>query len=91
MQLLNALLFCILPGLLPFSSEPHIVGKVKWILGGAVGMQPMDYFDTLLHGSPFVYLIIVMAGARLWDMTFLTGMSIAINRLVEPEHRGTLR
>jgi len=23
-------------------------------------MQPMDYFDTLLHGSPFVYLIIVL-------------------------------
>jgi hypothetical protein len=28
-QLLNALLFCIIPGLLPFSGEPHIVGKVK--------------------------------------------------------------
>ena len=59
-QLLNALLFCIIPGLLPFSGEPHIVGKVNWILGGAVGMQPMDYFDTLLHGSPFIYLIIVL-------------------------------
>ncbi len=59
-QLLKALLFCIIPGLLPFSGEPHIVGKVQWILGGAVGMQPMDYFDTLLHGSPFIYLIIVL-------------------------------
>ena len=59
-QLLNALLFCIIPGLLPFNEEPHIVGKVQWILGGAVGMQPIDYFDTLLHGSPFIYLIIVL-------------------------------
>ncbi len=59
-QLLNALLFCIIPGLLPFSGEPHIAGKVQWILGGAVGMQSMDYFDTLLHGSPFIYLIIVL-------------------------------
>ena len=51
-QLLNALLFCVVPGLLPFSAEPHIVGKVRWVMGGAVGMQPMDYFDLVLHGSP---------------------------------------
>ena len=59
-QLLNALLFCIVPGLLPFSAEPHIVGKVRWVMGGAVGMQPMDYFDLVLHGSPFVYLAFVL-------------------------------
>lgn len=59
-QLLNALLFCVVPGLLPFSAEPHIVGKVRWVMGGAVGMQPMDYFDLLLHGSPFVYLAYIL-------------------------------
>ena len=59
-QLLNALLFCVVPGLLPFSAEPHIVGKVRWVMGGAVGMQPMDYFDLVLHGSPFVYLAFVL-------------------------------
>jgi len=59
-QLLNALLFCVVPGLLPFSDEPHIVGKVRWVMGGAVGMQPMDYFDLFLHGSPFVYLAYVL-------------------------------
>ena len=59
-QLLNALLFCVVPGLLPFSTEPHIVGKVRWVMGGAVGMQPMDYFDLFLHGSPFVYLAYVL-------------------------------
>lgn len=59
-QLLNALLFCVVPGLLPFSAEPHIVGKVRWVMGGAVGMQPMDYFDLVLHGSPFVYLVYVL-------------------------------
>jgi hypothetical protein len=59
-QLLNALLFCVVPGLLPFSAEPHIVGKVRWVTGGAVGMQPMDYFDLFLHGSPFVYLAYVL-------------------------------
>ena len=59
-QLLNALLFCVVPGLLPFSAEPHIVGKVRWVMGGAVGMQPMDYFDLVLHGLPFVYLVYVL-------------------------------
>jgi len=59
-QLLNALLFCVVPGLLPFSADPHIVGKVRWVMGGAMGMQPMDYFDLFLHGSPFVYLAYVL-------------------------------
>ena len=59
-QLLNALLFCVVPGLLPFSAEPHIVGKVRWVMGGAVGMQPMDYFDLVLHGSPFLFLAFVL-------------------------------
>jgi hypothetical protein len=44
-------------GLAPFAPEPHIVGKLKWVFGGAQGMQIMDYFDLLLHGSPWVFLI----------------------------------
>lgn len=45
-------------GLAPFSPEPHIWGKLKWIWGGAVGMQPMDWFDAFLHGTPWVLLFI---------------------------------
>jgi hypothetical protein len=26
-------------------------------MGGAVGMQPMDWFDFVLHGTPWVLLI----------------------------------
>lgn len=48
---------CVTLGLAPFFPEPHIWGKVKWILGGAAGMQPMDWFDTLLHGLPWVLLV----------------------------------
>lgn len=47
-------------GLAPFVPEPHIVGKLRWVLGGAAGMQPMDYFDLVLHGAPWVFLIIVI-------------------------------
>ncbi len=51
------ILLCLTLGLAPFFPEPHIVGKVKWILGGANGMHAMDWFDTLLHGFPFILLI----------------------------------
>ncbi|GAB5553845.1 MAG: hypothetical protein Sapg2KO_34360 [Saprospiraceae bacterium] len=44
-------------GLAPFAPEPHIVGKVKWLLGGGKGMKIEDYFDTLLHGLPWLFLI----------------------------------
>lgn len=61
MSLLNdwkfVLLLCLTLGLAPFYPEPHIWGKIKWISGGAVGMQPMDWFDVVLHGFPWVLLI----------------------------------
>jgi hypothetical protein len=44
-------------GLAPFFPEPHIVGKVRWVLGGAVGMNAMDWFDFVQHGFPFVFLV----------------------------------
>lgn len=44
-------------GLAPFFPEPHILGKLKWIVGGANGMQLMDWFDALFHGFPFLLLI----------------------------------
>lgn len=47
-------------GLMPFTPEPHIWGKLKWVAGGADGMQAMDYFDLLLHGAPWVYLLVTI-------------------------------
>lgn len=46
-------------GLAPFSPEPHIWGKIKWILGGAKGMKAMDWFDFVLHGSPWIVFIVL--------------------------------
>ena len=51
------ILLCLTIGLAPFFPEPHIFGKLKWMLGGAEGMTIMDWFDVLLHGLPFVLLI----------------------------------
>jgi len=47
-------------GLAPYTPEPHIVGKLRWVAGGAVGMQAMDWFDLLMHGAPFVLLAVVV-------------------------------
>ena len=53
-----ALILSLTLGLAPFIPEPHILGKIRWVMGGAVGMQPMDYFDLVLHGGPWVYLFV---------------------------------
>lgn len=48
---------CATLGLAPFIPEPHIVGKLRWVLGGANGMQLLDYFDLLMHGAPWLLLL----------------------------------
>ncbi|PWK18253.1 hypothetical protein [Xanthomarina spongicola] len=50
-------LLCLTLGLAPFFPEPHILGKLKWLYGGAVAMKFMDWFDVVLHGFPFVLLL----------------------------------
>lgn len=51
------LLLSLTLGLAPFFPEPHLVGKIRWLLGGGHGMTAMDYFDTLLHGFPWMGLV----------------------------------
>lgn len=47
-------------GLAPFLPEPHLLGKLRWVAGGAVGMAPIDWGDLLLHGAPVTVLIVVL-------------------------------
>jgi len=63
---LLVLLACATLGLAPYLPEPHILGKLRWVLGGAEGMQFMDWFDLLLHGLPWLLLLrlIVLAALR---------------------------
>ncbi|TNE62284.1 MAG: hypothetical protein EP344_05160 [Bacteroidetes bacterium] len=56
---------CLTLGLAPFVPEPHILGKIRWVAGGAVGMKPIDWFDLVLHGLPWV-LLIRLAGLHIW-------------------------
>ena len=61
MKLLNnptlIIVACLTLGLAPFAPEPHLWGKIKWIAGGATGMGIMDWFDFLMHGTPWLLLI----------------------------------
>ena len=51
------ILLCLTLGLAPFFPEPHVWGKLKWVMGGANGMQVQDWFDLVMHGFPFVLLM----------------------------------
>jgi hypothetical protein len=51
------LMLCATLGLAPFVPEPHILGKIRWIAGGAVGMKLMDWGDFLFHGFPWILAV----------------------------------
>jgi hypothetical protein len=55
------LMMSLLLGLAPFAPEPHVVGKLRWVLGGAQGMALMDWLDLAFHGAPWVWLIAELA------------------------------
>lgn len=54
------LLLCLTLGLAPYFPEPHLWGKLKWVAGGGTGMAVIDWFDLLLHGTPFLLLLRVV-------------------------------
>lgn len=47
-------------GLAPFWPEPHLFGKIRWVLGGAVGMTGLDWFDLLQHLTPWPLLLRIL-------------------------------
>lgn len=49
-------------GLAPFSPEPHVWEKLKWIWRGTEGMVWYDWFDLLLHGTPWILLLFAVVG-----------------------------
>lgn len=55
-KLLSPLVASLTLGLAPFVPEPHVWGKIRWVMGGAVGMQMMDWWDLIMHGTPWLWL-----------------------------------
>ncbi|MEA3291148.1 MAG: RND transporter [Pseudomonadota bacterium] len=49
------LIVCLTLGLAPFFPEPHIWEKLKMLFSGTLS-RPIDIFDFLMHGAPWVLL-----------------------------------
>jgi hypothetical protein len=54
------ILACLTLGLAPFKPEPHIVEKIRMLLSGTLS-RPIDWFDLVMHGIPWVLLILKAA------------------------------
>lgn len=54
------ILGCLTLGLTPYVPEPHILGKIRWVMGGAKGMELLDWWDLFMHGTPWVLLIVLI-------------------------------
>lgn len=50
------IILCATLGLAPFS-PPHIVEKLSMLIKGNL-IKPLDWFDLLLHGVPWILLIL---------------------------------
>ena len=50
-------------GLAPFTPEPHIWEKLKMLVAGEL-YRPIDIFDFVLHGTPWVLLGLKLATLR---------------------------
>lgn len=53
----------ILLGLAPFSPQPHLVEKIKWLSNGQL-VKPIDIFDLVFHGLPVLLLILKLSLLR---------------------------
>ncbi len=53
---LIGLAVCLTLGLAPFVPEPHLVEKIRWLAQGTPVLRPLDWFDLVLHGAPWLAL-----------------------------------
>lgn len=47
---------CLTLGLTPFA-PPHVVEKLQMLAAGTL-TRPLDWFDLLMHGAPWIVLIL---------------------------------
>ena len=59
-RLVTPLLLSLTLGLAPFTPEPHLAGKIRWVMGAGIRMSAMDVFDLILHGTPWIWLVITL-------------------------------
>jgi len=56
------IILCMTLGLAPYKPN-HIVEKVTMLMQGKL-VRPIDWFDLLLHGTPWVLLILKLVFGR---------------------------
>ncbi len=56
MPLSLLIVLCLSLGLAPFTPEPHLLEKLKMLASGELS-ELIDIFDLLLHGAPWLLLI----------------------------------
>ena len=56
-RLETALIAALFLGLAPFVPEPHVWEKLKMLAMGTL-VRPLDWFDLVLHGAPWVFLAV---------------------------------
>lgn len=48
-------------GMAPYSPEPHLWEKIRWLLlGQGPGWNAMYIFDFFLHGTPWVVFLVLL-------------------------------
>ena len=47
---------CATLGLAPFAPVPHVVEKLGMLVRGQL-VQPIDWFDLVMHGAPWALLV----------------------------------
>ncbi|MCG6889278.1 MAG: RND transporter [Gammaproteobacteria bacterium] len=51
------IVLCLTLGLAPFTPEPHLLEKLKLLASGEL-TRLIDVFDLLLHGTPWILLVV---------------------------------
>jgi hypothetical protein len=51
------IILCLTLGLAPYTPEPHVWQKLQMLLAGSLS-KPVDIFDFVLHGMPWLLLVL---------------------------------
>ena len=51
------IILCLTLGLAPYTPEPHVWQKLQMLLAGSLS-KPVDIFDFVLHGVPWLLLVL---------------------------------
>jgi len=59
-SLSTLIMAALLLGLAPFVPEPHVQEKLRMLMAGELA-KPIDIFDLVMHGAPWVLLLAKLA------------------------------